>query len=319
MREGILTHNGLVVLDRERGHGRDEPGGAHDHGRVDAGPVGHDIVAGSDRHHDLFQRRVACAFAEAVDRAFDLACACLHTGEAVGDGQPQIVMAVGREHDPVSAGDAFAQHGDDVVEFIGDCVAHRVGDVDRRCPGLDGGFHAAAEEIGLGARRVHRRPFHIVGMAARAGDGSDDGFVNLLRAHLQLILPMQRRGADEGMNAPPFRVLQRLAGPVDILRIRACQAADHRVLHELRDLGDGIEIAVRGSRKSGLDDVDAHLVEHLRDVELFLMRHCCAGRLLAIAQRRVENQDTVFFRAFGGGRAGGLRRRNFGHRLRILA
>ena len=93
--------------------------------------------------------------------------------------------------------------------------------------------------------------------------------------------------------------------------LRACQAADHRVLHELRDLGDGIEIAVRGSRKSGLDDVDAHLVEHLRDVELFLMRHCCAGRLLAIAQRRVENQDAVFFRAFGGGRAGGLRKKEF--------
>ncbi len=45
--------------------------------------------------------------------------------------------------------------------------------------------------------------------------------------------------------------------------------------------------------KPGLDDVDAHLVEQLGDFELFLERHRGAGALLAVAQRRVEDEDAV--------------------------
>ena len=51
-------------------------------------------MAGLDRHHDLFERGVAGALADAVDGAFDLAGAGLHGGERVGDGQTQIVMAM---------------------------------------------------------------------------------------------------------------------------------------------------------------------------------------------------------------------------------
>ena len=45
--------------------------------RVDAGLVGQHVAARPDRHHDLFERRVAGALADAVDGALDLPRAAL--------------------------------------------------------------------------------------------------------------------------------------------------------------------------------------------------------------------------------------------------
>ena len=89
--------------------------------------------------------------------------------------------------------------------------------------------------------------------------------------------------------------LDRLGAAVDVLGRRAREPADHRILGALGDFVDGREIAFRGDRKAGLDDVDAHIVEQLGDFELFLVGHGRAGALLAVAQGRVEYDDAVLF------------------------
>src|SRR5690606_10606748 len=66
--------------------------------------------------------------------------------------------------------------------------------------------------------------------------------------------------------------------------------SDDRVLNLLRHGDDRLEVAVRGNRKTGLDNVDAHLVERLGDLELFLERHRGAGGLLAVPQGGVEDE-----------------------------
>src|SRR5262249_46424765 len=53
------------------------------------------------------------------------------------------------------------------------------------------------------------------------------------------------------------------------------------------------EVALRGDRKAGLDNVDAHLVEELGDLELLLMGHGGARALLAVAQGGIEDEDAV--------------------------
>src|SRR5262249_17294309 len=53
------------------------------------------------------------------------------------------------------------------------------------------------------------------------------------------------------------------------------------------------EVALGRDRKAGLDDVDAHLVEELGDLELLLMGHGGARALLAVAQGGVEDEDAV--------------------------
>ena len=87
--------------------------------------------------------------------------------------------------------------------------------------------------------------------------------------------------------------LHRLPAAVDVGEIRAGEAADHRVAGEPGDLADGLEIALGGDGKAGLDDVHAHLVEQGRDLELLVEGHGRAGRLLAVAQGGVEDQDVV--------------------------
>ena len=57
---------------------------------------------------------------------------------------------------------------------------------------------------------------------------------------------------------------------------------------------DGLEIAIGGDWKPGLDDIDTHFIERLGHLELFFQRHGRAGRLLAITQSGVENEDAFF-------------------------
>ena len=95
--------------------------------------------------------------------------------------------------------------------------------------------------------------------------------------------------------------LQRLGGTVDVAVGGTRQAADDRVLDELGNLLDGLEVAVRRDREAGLDHVDAHLLQHLGDAQLLGHGHRAAGRLLAVAQGGVEDDDAL---GLSGGRIG---------------
>ena len=66
------------------------------------------IAAHVQRHHDLFERGVAGALADAVDRALDLPRAALHRRQRVGDGQAEVVVAVRAEHHLVGVRHALA-------------------------------------------------------------------------------------------------------------------------------------------------------------------------------------------------------------------
>ena len=78
MRKGIGTDDGLVWLYRKTGDGRDQTGTVHDLCRVEFGIAGKDIAARAHGHHHFFQCRVTGAFAQAIDRAFNLACTMQH-------------------------------------------------------------------------------------------------------------------------------------------------------------------------------------------------------------------------------------------------
>src|SRR3546814_4386429 len=69
------------------------------------------------------------------------------------------------------------------------------------------------------------------------------------------------------------------------------------------DLADRLEIAVGGDREAGLDHVHAHFVEEAGDLQLFFQVHGAAGRLLAIPERGIEDNDAV---AVPMGDVGGL-------------
>ena len=145
----------------------------------------------------------------------------------------------------------------------------------------------------LGTSAVLARPFHVVGVVARAGDLRDHHLVDLLRLLLELVFHVHRRRGQEGVDAAALGGLDRLGATVDVLERGARQSANDRVLRALGDLIHRGEVALRCDRKTGLDDVDAHLVEQLGDFELFLVGHGGARTLFAVAQGGVEDDDAV--------------------------
>ena len=98
---------------------------------------------------------------------------------------------------------------------------------------------------------------------------------------------------------------ERLPGAVDVAVVAAGQAADGRAGDLGGDGADGLEVALRGDREAGLDDVDAQRREGAGDLELLGHVHARAGRLLAVAQGRVEDPDAGAVRVGCGGRAPG--------------
>ena len=68
-----------------------------------------EIVPRAERHDDFFERAVARPFADAVDRAFDLARPGFDGGEAVGHGQSEVVVAMDADDGLVDVRHAVAQ------------------------------------------------------------------------------------------------------------------------------------------------------------------------------------------------------------------
>ena len=74
-------------------------------------------------------------------------------------------------------------------------------------------------------------------------------------------------------------------------RRQRASAGDDRPADLARDLPRRFRVGRRRDREAGLDDVDAERVERPRQRQLRRHVHREAGRLLAVAQRRVEDDD----------------------------
>src|SRR5438128_10525542 len=107
-------------------------------------------------------------------------------------------------------------------------------------------------------------------------------------------------GRDEHVDTEALGTLQCLAGPVDVAGHDAREGRDDRPAHRVGDLADGLELAVGGDREPGLDDVDVQAGQLLRDLDFFGPSERDAGRLLAVAERRVEDADVIGYAGYLG-------------------
>ena len=91
------------------------------------------------------------------------------------------------------------------------------------------------------------------------------------------------------------RLAWRTASPARSMSAKMARASPATVafLHALGNGAHRLEVAVRGDGEARLDDVDAHGVEAVGDLELLLERHGRAGALLAVAQRGVEDPHPI--------------------------
>ena len=92
--------------------------------------------------------------------------------------------------------------------------------------------------------------------------------LDVLARGLQLVLDVDVRGRDEGVDARALGVAHRLPGAVDVGGVGTRQAGDHGSMDLAGDRLHGLEVAGRGDREARLDDVDAQARELVGDLEL---------------------------------------------------
>ena len=117
-------------------------------------------------------------------------------------------------------------------------------------------------------------------------------FDALVLGDAQLVAHVRGGHADAGVDAGTLRELQRIGRRVDVLVHGAGQRAHHgRVAGQLGDAAHRLEVAGTGDGKAGLDDIDVQAKKLAGDDELLLRVHGSARRLLAVAQRGIEDVD----------------------------
>ena len=79
----------------------------------------------------------------------------------------------------------------------------------------------------------------------------------------------------------------------DVAVIGARQRADRRVLDLAGDRLHRLEIAVGGRGEAGLDYIHAQALQLARDAQFLVLGHRGTGRLLAVAQGGVEDEDFI--------------------------
>ena len=132
---------------------------------------------------------------------------------------------------------------------------------------------------------------HIVLGALDALDGPAD---DLFLGHLELEFAVDGAGGEEDVDARLRRHrCSASPGAVDVGVVAAGQAADDRPCDLAGDRLHRLEVAGRGDREARLDDVDAKVRQRVGDLQLLGEVHAGAGRLLAVAQGRVEDHYAV--------------------------
>ena len=177
--------------------------------------------------------------------------------------------------------------------FLRRRVADGIRHIDRRRARRDRHAEHADEIVLRGARRVHRGELDIGREARRLLDRRLGHRHDLVLILAVLVLEMDRAAADEGVDARLLGGAQRLDGRLDIDLHGAGEAADGDALRALGDLPHRVEVAGGGDREARLDDVHAEADERVRDFQFLVDGHARARRLLAIAQRRVEDIDAL--------------------------
>ena len=230
--------------------------------------------------------------ADAVDRALDLPDAVFQGGQRIGDGNTEIVVTVNGNDNILEALHLVEQISNQCAELLGQGITHRVRNVDRRRSRGDHRFDHIAEVIPVRPRGIHRGKLDVGRVAPGMSDGGPGLFQSLISRLFQLILQVNVRRGHEGMNARVGRLLDGLPGAVDIVRICPGKTRNLATPDLPGDLLDGKEIPLRGNGKSGLDDIHTQFFQLSCDAEFFLQVHAAPRRLLAVSERRVEDQDS---------------------------
>ena len=251
------------------------------------------VLVAAQGHHNLFERGVAGAFADAVDRHLGLPGAVQDAAQRIGRSHAQVVVAMGGDDRPVDVRDMIDEVFDLGAVFVRKAVARRVGDVDHGGAGGNGRLDDARQVLDVGPACVLGVELHILDIAFGIFHRRNGPFENLFRRRAQFVVNMLRRHADTRMDTLVLGKTQSVGRHVDVLLHGTRQRTDRRFGNGFGNFQHGIEIPGAGNRETGLDHVHAEILEQFGYLDFFGGVQLTAGNLLTIAERGVENVQSL--------------------------
>ena len=126
------------------------------------------VFAGAQRHHDFFQRCVAGALTQAVDRALDLPRTADHDpGQRIGNRHAKVVMTMHRPDCLIRIRNPLPHGFQHIAVQLRHTVADRIGEVDSGGAFGNHRLQYPAQEIHVGATGIFGAEFDIVGELPR--------------------------------------------------------------------------------------------------------------------------------------------------------
>lgn len=244
-----------------------------------------------DDHHDLFERRVAGAFAETIDGTFDLPGAVADAGDGIGCGQTEIVMAMAGDDGFIDVGHFVLQPGDLFAVLVGKAVARGIGDVHNSRSSCNYRFNNPSKVIIVSATSVFSVELYVVDQVSGPFDGPGGALQYLLMRRIELALNVRVAGSDAGVDAGATCGFQSGGSRFNVLLDGAAQTTDGSIPDDTCYLFHGMEIARTGDREACFYDIDAKRLELQGQFDLFLGIELTTGYLLAVAERSVEDED----------------------------
>ncbi len=140
------------------------------------------------RHHHLFQRGVAGAFADAVDADLDLPRARYHARQCVRGCQAQIVVTMGRPNHAVAAGGALNQVAHHRGVFIWGEITNGIGDIQRGRASLNRDAQRMFEKFHVAAAGIFGGELYVVAVLFGIADHLTNTVEDLFAGHTELVL-----------------------------------------------------------------------------------------------------------------------------------
>ena len=182
-------------------------------------------------------------------------------------------MTMHRPHHLVGIRHALDQLAHCFRILEGDGIADRIWHVDGPGPRLDHRLEDTAQKIDFRTPGILRGKLDVVRKLPRPTNGLDGLLDDLVGRHAQLLLHMDGRSGNKGVDTPGFGRPDRLASPIDVVLVGSRQGTDGRILDGLGDGMNGIEIALRSRSKACLDHIDPHLFQLASDANLLFPGH----------------------------------------------
>ncbi len=253
--------------------------GADDLGRIDSRVESKVLVACPKGHDHLFETGVAGPFPNAVDGDLNLAGAGSDSRQTVGRGQTEVVMAVDRPNDTVGAWGLFSKQPDQLEKLFRGGIAHGVGDVESCSTRLDGMAEYINQEFPVRPTGILGAELHVAAQRSGVGNHLAGSVDHGRSSHPQLMLEMEIRGCDEGVNSRLGCPFYGLPGGVNVFWVGTCETRYHRAVGRpdlAGDLSNSLQVVWTGCRKSGLDDIDTKSCQLASNFELFGARQAGA-------------------------------------------